>query len=496
MIQNTAEKRKWLNILGAALLLAAVIEQMFISTTKGWDSLLHIVYTYGLAAQFAFIVICALCVKNNSFAVKCMVAFFAWFVATRPLLGDLDLTESMLMLTPTALNVSILCYAASLGTNQRKKLLSILSTVICLFYFGVCIGVLYVAITRTRTFLPLYIEILLKEEGGLRYADLRASHRNFSAQWYCLCFCLSACQLYLSRKKVIKALWAIMMLVFYTCVAISLSRISMLALAMAIGMMLAVIVLKRVSGKKMTAQVSIAVVVVLISTILVYKSYDYVGAAVGKISLSVTPIEQTAVDNTDSDAGQTDIEDENVPTVIIEDGDTMFTETRGKENTMMLGGRVLVWKSVYYTLRFEPWRLRFGGLMDDYMSAINRIIAQTDPAAVVPNTHNYFIEVLMLTGLPGLLLVAAFTLLLLVRMVKVFFSPSAEVLPKLLTIPLAANLLKSLGEATLIWQNKINNDITNYIFFLVAGMFLAYSYELFPEKRVGRKTKSVDEASM
>ena len=35
MIQNTADKRKWLNMLGAALLLCSVIEQLVLSTTKG-----------------------------------------------------------------------------------------------------------------------------------------------------------------------------------------------------------------------------------------------------------------------------------------------------------------------------------------------------------------------------------------------------------------------------------------------------------------------------
>ena len=28
------------------------------------------------------------------------------------------------------------------------------------------------------------------------------------------------------------------------------------------------------------------------------------------------------------------------------------------------------------------------------------------------------------------------------------------------------------------------DDITNYMFFLVAGVFLAYSYELLPEKKL------------
>lgn len=494
MIQNAADKRKWLNILGAALLFAAVVEQMFISTTKGWDMFLHNVYVYGIAAQFALIVFCLFTVKNNSFALKTMITFFVWFLISRPLLGDMDLRESILLLVPAALNISIMCYAASLAEKQRRILLYVLAAAMCIFYCGVCLGVLYVAITRTRTFLPFYIEIIMKEEGGLHYVDLRASHRNLTAQWYCLCFCLAAILAYLSKKKLVKAFWGVTMVVFYATVAISLSRISMLALALSMGMMAAIILIKKFPNKKITVHVALALVAVIVVTPVVYKSYNLVGTAIEKISLAVTPIVETTDDANDNTS---DVEDdvlvpeqvtEGAPKkVTISEDDSMFTETRDKENTMMLGGRVLVWRSIARVIRYEPWRLRYGSLTDDYVSTINTVISQTDPSAVVPNTHNFFIETLMMTGLPGFILVCVFALLLVVRMIKVFFAPNADTFAKLLTVPLTAALLKSMGEATLIWHDRVYNDITNYIFFLVAGLFLAYSYELFPEKRISFK---------
>lgn len=494
MIQNAADKRKWLNILGAALLFAAVVEQLILSTTKGWDTLINNVYCYGIAAQFLFILFCVFAVRTNGFALKTMIAFFVWLVATRPLLGDMYLTESMLIIVPMALNICIMCYAASLGEKQRKTLLYVLSAVICVFCCVVCLGVQYVAITRTRTFLPFYIEIIMKEEGGLHYADLRAAHRNTTAQWYCICFCLAAIMAYLSKKKLVKALWGVTMVVFYATVAISLSRISMLALALSMGMMVAIMLIKKFPDKKTSVHVALALAAVIVVTPVVYKSYNLVGSAVERISFAVTPI----VDTTDDTTAGTGDEDDDVVVpeqvtegaprkVTISEGDSMFTETRDKENTMMLGGRVLVWKSTASVVRYEPWRVNFGGLTDDYIAAINRTISNTDPTAVVVNTHNYLIEALMLTGVPGFLIIALFSLLLVIRMIKVFFSPKADLLPKLLTIPLTAILFKGMGEATLVFHDRISNDITNYIFFLVAGLFLAYSYELFPEKHIGFK---------
>ena len=441
-------------------------------------------YLYGLAAYFLFILFCAFTVRVDGIAVKMLLAFFAWLVATRPLLLDAYLSESMLFIVPLALNIAIMCFGASLDENGRKRIFLIISAVVCVFCFLICIGVLYAAITRRNIILPLYIEIIMKEEGGLHYMDLRATHRNTSSQWYCICFCLAAVLGALSKKKLVKVLCSIMMAAFYVAVSIGLSRISMIALAIAMGMMVALILIKHFKNKKTSVHVAFGLAAVLVVTPVIYKSYNLVGSAVEKLSLAVTPIGQLAEETEMRDDENANLDDSDViPVVEIEEGDSMYTETRSKENTMMLGGRVLVWKSIASVVRYEPWRVNFGGLNKDYMAAINRTISNTDPSAVVVNTHNYLIETLMLTGVPGLILMALFSLFLVVRMIKVFFSPDAALLPKLLTIPLTATLFKGLGEATLIFHDRVGNDITNYIFFLAAGIFLAYSYELFPEKR-------------
>lgn len=493
MIQNAADKRKWLNILGAALLFAAVVEQMFLSTTTDRSFLINFIYTFGIVAQFAFIFFCGFTKKKHSFALKMIIIFFVWLVLTRPLLGDVQLIASIPTIIPTALNVGIICYAASLEDGEGKKLFKLIATLICVFYCYVCIGLLYAAVTRYDISLPPFIGIKMKEEGGLHYVDLTSSHRNTSAQWYCACFCIAACLAVLSEKKAFKVLCGAMMAVFFVTVAISLSRISMIALAIAIGMMAALIIIKRFPNKKTYVHVALALAAVLVVTPVIYKSYSLVGSAVEKLSLAVTPIEQTAEAVTPSNDVETDESVAAPPSdskVTIEDGDAMFTETRDKENTMMLGGRVLVWNSIYTVLKNEPYRMRFGGLTSDYIAEINNIISQTDPTAVVQHTHNYLIESLFLTGIPGLLIMLVFSAILLVRMLKVFFSPRADMYHKLLVIPLSVILVKNMGEATLLYHYSIANDITNYIFFLVAGIFLAYSYELFPEKRISfRKNK-------
>lgn len=101
----------------------------------------------------------------------------------------------------------------------------------------------------------------------------------------------------------------------------------------------------------------------------------------------------------------------------------------------------------------------------------------------------------MLTGVFGLLLMLTFISILLFRVIKVYFSSNADLFVKMLTIPIVTKLVIGLCEATL----AKNINVTNYIFFLVAGIFLSYSYELFPEKKLwGRrkgKAQSANDAS-
>ena len=207
---------------------------------------------------------------------------------------------------------------------------------------------------------------------------------------------------------------------------------------------------------------------------LSYRGCGIIGSAVDSLSSKVV----SASNHGENLSAGTimDISGEN--TLEIKDDDVLFTETRNTDNILNLGGRNLVWKCVISLLHMQPERLLHGSLDNEYMTMINIFISATDPGAIVANTHNFFLETLMLTGLPGLLLALAFTLILVWRMVRVFFAAGAELSVKLLTLPLATVLLKNMGETTLLRYD----DITNYVFFLAAGAFLAFSYELFPEK--------------
>lgn len=468
-----AQTGRYVEAFGALLIVLILVKQMFVSTTMGWNTVLHNMMCFGTMAQFALVFYCVYNRRGSGTAVKLASALLIWYVVTRPILGDLDLSKSNEQLVLYVVYLCLLCCMASVSSASRKKALVVLISVVCAFNLAVCIGELYAAMHRTTVTLPLYIEIGMQEESGLNFVTLTRQHRNLSAQWNCLCFCLVIYLASLCRKKLWRIPFILAAAAFYAAVAISLSRTTMITLAVAAAMLVMLAVDKYVRAKRTAVRVAVLAAAVIIVTPLSYKSFDLIGTAVEKLSSNTAAAAVETVPQTASDEDETAAEEPSA-----QDGQAMFTDVRGAENVKALGGRTLVWKSIYTTLRLEPRRLLYGGLTDEYMSAINIIIAHEDPLAVVKHTHNVFLETLMLTGLPGLLLALAFTLILVWRMVRVFFAAGAELSVKLLTLPLATVLLKNMGETTLLRYD----DITNYVFFLAAGAFLAFSYELFPEK--------------
>jgi O-antigen ligase len=105
--------------------------------------------------------------------------------------------------------------------------------------------------------------------------------------------------------------------------------------------------------------------------------------------------------------------------------------------------------------------------------------------------HNVLLQVLMLTGIPGFLLVLAFMLLLIRRAVKLFFS-AAPVMIKVLVLPISGILFYGLFETILFTDSADQRALTDFrelFFFLLAGVVLAYSYEYSPDKN--RQTMGV-----
>lgn len=450
-----------------------------------WRPALDILCAVMLSAEYVFILLCVFSVRVRGMAAKLLCAFLTWLVVTRVLCGDPTLVESVEYVRVAALCAALLCFSMTLEKKERRRMLGALAAIICVYYFVIAVLTLAVAVTRENMQLPLGIGITIKEEAGFSFVTVVGRHRNTASMWSVIGLCLAAYLFSLTKNKLPRVICVIASLVFYAAVSISRSRLSMLALSVAVSMFVMLPVLKKLSGKKTAVRIAAALITALIVIPLSYKSYDAVAAVISRANVLVQSQDQSQYEaSTGAEVNEIGTEakpqtEENAQ--LAENGDAqndMFKETRDADNAKNLGGRVRLWKSVYGTLYFERDRLLRGSLTNDYMYTVNMLSGFPDPADGELNTHNYLVEALMLTGILGFLLLLAFTLILVIRMVRVFFCDGADMPVKLMVVLLTATLVKNMGEAMLMRSD----DVTNYVFFLAAGAFLAFSYELFPEK--------------
>lgn len=447
-----------------------------------WRPALDILCAVMLGAEYVFILLCVFSVRVRGMAAKLLCAFLTWIIVTRVLCGDPTLVESVEYVRVAALCVALLCFSMTLEKKERRRMLGALAAIICVYYLVIAVLTLAVAVTRENIQLPLGIGITIKEEAGFSFVTVVGRHRNTASMWSVIGLCLAVYLFSLTKNKLPRVICVIASIVFYAAVSISRSRLSMLALSVAVSMFVMLPVLKKLSGKKTAVRIAAALLTALIIIPLSYKSYDAVAAVISRANVLVQSQDQPQYEaSTGAEVNEIGTEtkpqtEENAQ--LAQNNIDMFKETRDADNAKNLGGRVRLWKSVYGTLYFERDRLLRGSLTNDYMYTVNMLSGFPDPADGELNTHNYLVEALMLTGILGFLLLLAFTLILVIRMVRVFFCDGADMPEKLMVVLLTATLVKNMGEAMLMRSD----DITNYVFFLAAGVFLAFSYELFPEK--------------
>ena len=109
---------------------------------------------------------------------------------------------------------------------------------------------------------------------------------------------------------------------------------------------------------------------------------------------------------------------------------------------------------------------------------LGAVLANRKKPEELIDMHNYILDALMLTGIPGAVILILFTILLVTRMVKVFFSTKPEVCMslKILTLPIAMLLVDNMMETHIFRADYAHS----FLFFAISGAFLAWSYEVLP----------------
>ena len=278
------------------------------------------------------------------------------------------------------------------------------------------------------------------------------------------------------RRKLWRIPIILAWLVFYIAVALAFCRSIKLAMCVNAAMLVILGGIKLIKLKSNALKAIIIAVLAVVSMPLVYKSFD--------LTVSAT---QAAYDWLDPDI-------ERISDIYVASGrDNMdespvLGDTRDlKESISNMSNRGNIFASIIPTIKEDPSLLLIGKYSHQIMNIPHKY--QNYPYF---HMHNYLVQTLMLAGGLGLLLVLAFSVILVIKMIRLFFAKLPEVTAavKTLTLPLAGIFIYGMME-TVIFTNcaddRVPTDFRELAFFLIAGIFLGFYYDAFPVKKNGRR---------
>ena len=431
--------------------------------------------SYGKTAIVAMAAVYFFCRGFSGTAeIKLVLYYTVWFFLSRLLNHDLYLQNELDITLSRLLCCVILPVGTLLTAEQRRRLLDFVIAVFGLFYFVTALLGLFACIFGVFFYLPPEHTVFGVDDNsffGYSFYFIIAwdTNRTISAVWFYLGWCSMIYEFFRCKNKLWRIPITIAWLVFHLAVSFCFCRSIKLAVCLNAAMLAVLWGMHVIRIRAKGARAALLVLLALAALPLTYKSFDLMtGAAEFVYNRLDTDIERTS----DVFFGEA-YHEQNEEHQSFSDGRDMNIAVT------QLSGRSALYKTVVPALKAEPSRILFGKLS-------HKAMAYTQAALRYPffHIHNYLLQVLLLTGVPGFLLVLAFSLLLVARCVRLFFS-AASLPDKLLVFPLAGTLLYGMLETIIFTDSADQRALTDFrelFFFFVAGIVLAFYYEQFPPK--------------
>ena len=546
MIRRLKGSAKWQGVFAAAVFCWFIIELANIILPVRANVLIGLYFLliqlYGLKAAFlAIIALLSVAVIYLSRKVffrqweTCLCLIFAfWLIVTR-IVHDRTIpwADRFIILDYFIL---FLMFVAGIRLNEklRERLLCAVGISYGIFFTIACAAGLFVIITNTALCVSPKNDIWIRGtvEAGLTHLELFSTHRNLNAPRVYMAIMLLLYVLTKSRKNGVKVIFILCVVLMHIAFATFHSRTSLIALALSYGMY-ANISFRKLFGR-MTSFARIPLISLITAAVIMigYCSYGWSNTIVSDFrdycaprfaawyntheykpdseffvlngnaavhsekpaalisnnkpvhpeieTLSLIKTEISAVEVTSI---RREIDDAGID-VKTDDSTGELTDKRDILSNRTLSERTYIWKAGFSAIKRDPSIALFGTLKEQLMIPVNSILAE-EGIESKEHMHNGFMQLLMLTGIPGLLPVLIWTIIIIIKMMKVWFKKPGEVQieAKMYVVPLAGIFIYELMEVHVF----SDSDIFAKVFYLIAGIFLAYYRELSGAKMSGNE---------
>ena len=411
--------------------------------------------------------------------VRLVIWYAVWMFISRLLNTDFYLQNELDLVISRVLCCVVLPVGLMLEERERRVMLDIIIAVVGAFYFVTALIGLYACIFGVYFYLPPENVVFGIDNAayGNSYVRIVAweTTRNISAVWFYYAGCMMVYEFFNCKNKLWRIPICLALFVFHLAVAFTMTRSVILAASVNAAMLAILLGMKHIRTEKTALRVVLISLLAVGSLALCYKSYEWLRAGTAAVYDAMdVQIER--------------ISDQFMTQEALEGEGTNFSDTRDMKESLSTGSaRFGVWAAAIPAIRDEPLRLLTGKYSSKVMDGPHRYQISAENGSFW-HMHNYLIQTLMLTGLIGFLLVLVFSVLLVRRMLRLFFSrnPGATTAIKTLTLPVSGILLYGMLETVIFTNSADDRAVTDFrelFFFLLAGFVLAWSYELEPEKK-------------
>ena len=426
--------------------------------------------------------------RSEKIELKLVLIFAVWVIFTRILRWDvksyieycrsngLTLPADTLIMAGAAATYLPMAASLILRGRNRERFLDTVAIITASFFTLTTLFSLYAVLYKTQ----------IRTPGGLylcMFADSRlyvfGKNPNACGMWYFLSLSFLAYLFTRTKKRLCRVFIALAGVLNYVILAMTFSRNAMLSFSLCTGLLVLVLVLRRFSPKTIGKKLLCTVLVLALIVPAAYKSFSLVDAGVEKLSY-VLAQKRYAAAEMQAEESSAEASGEDNTAEVLEESETEapasspIEKDREEieityENNRGFGdsGRLSIYKTIIPTMQREPLRLLIGCLNRDAMKYTSEILERE-----ILNFHNTFLQVLCLTGVPGLLLVLALCVLLGRRVVRVIYS-DAPVTISILALMLVGIFSYNMLEVNLFYIM----DVSTFAAYTAAGAVLAYTYE-------------------
>ena len=403
--------------------------------------------------------------------IKILAAFWLWFTISRILGGDVMLNQYGVLLLSLAVCFSLTGLGMRSSSAERNRDLSVLSIAVCAFYFIMGVICLYGMFLRKPVLNPITNSyIVYSAPDRFIRMGLFEVHSNITAAMFMIPVFLLMHQMAYRKKTCITILAVPMIIVYLLCIGLTYSRNGMICTSLGVALFVSLLFFRSLKNVRMRYRIAVVFLSVIVIVPLGYKTIEYSVKLFGQGSAAWFEIHQIYSHPTEQIPDVPDDEDTGITSTMQQeesasvDTKTLFEDKRDfARDARTLTARTPLFRSAFLALKEEPIRILIGENDDEKMLYYANNVVQTEQHFA--HMHNFLLQTLMVTGLPGLLLVLWFCIRLAICCVHVFFQRQNHLADTVLVIPIACYLLFFQLESGLF------TDVTvvTLFFFLVAG---------------------------